>query len=144
MKRKLLLAPLIVFIVLFNGCQQVGNENEFELEGNVTELENPYSLGFMQTVQDEMVEWGEAEPKKLEAIHLYVKFTPKNNDEVDLLVFRDDLELYDYPITNPKFETTASRSGLYRDPNIAPDQPNPLYGAVKKGTQVFLGQSHIH
>lgn len=134
--KKGIVASLIALIVV-TGCQQPGLEDA--LEGSTAnkgteEIVNPYSLSYMQKVQDQLVEWGEAEPVKLEATHLYIKFIPMNKEEVDLLSFRNDLDLYDYPIATEKDEITASRAGVYRDPRAVETQPNPLYGAIAIGT----------
>ncbi len=59
--------------------------------------------------------------------HLYVKFTPKNEQELDILMVDSTLVLYDYPLD---YEI-AINGDFYRDPDIPEDQPTPQYCAVK-------------
>lgn len=132
MKTKTGVIIVLLVLVLITSCQQPINS---DFESSKEEI-NPYSLNYMQKVHDELVELGEAEAKQIEPTHLYLKFSPMNKEEVDMLSCRKDLELYDSPIAAPGVETEASRSGNYRDPNVLDSQPNPLYGAVAIGTSL--------
>ncbi len=68
-----------------------------------------------------------ADDFEITTTHLYVKFTPKNEQELDVLMVDSTLVLYDYPLD---YEI-AVNGDYYRDPTIPEDQPTPQYCAVK-------------
>lgn len=68
-----------------------------------------------------------ADDFEITATHLYVKFIPKNEEELDILMVDSTLVLYDYPLD---YEI-AVNGDYYRDPTIPEDQPTPQYCAVK-------------
>ena len=59
--------------------------------------------------------------------HLYVKFIPKNDEELSILERDSTLILYSYPLDYEIIEG----DGDYRDPNVPEGQPTYQYCAVK-------------
>lgn len=95
-------------------------------------LENPYSVSNMKKAlanlrKSEQSAKMAADDFEITATHLYVKFTPKNEQELDILTVDSTLVLYDYPLD---YEI-AINGDYYRDPNIPENQPTPQYCAVK-------------
>ena len=95
-------------------------------------LENPYSVSNMKKAlanlrKSEQSAKMAADDFEITATHLYVKFTPKNEQELDVLMVDSTLVLYDYPLD---YEI-AVNGDYYRDPTIPEDQPTPQYCAVK-------------
>ena len=63
----------------------------------------------------------------VETTHLYVKFIPKNEEELGILKKDSTLVLYSYPLDYEIVEGT----GYYRDPEVPEGQPTYQYCAVK-------------
>lgn len=93
-------------------------------------LENPYSVENMKKA------WGnihltDARTTRsdvtIQTTHLYVKFTPKSEKELDILKNDKTLILYDYPLDYELEEAGT----FYRDPLTPSDQPTPQYCAVQ-------------
>lgn len=61
----------------------------------------------------------------IEATHLYVKFIPKTENELDIIKRDSTLVLYDYPL-----DYEIGEGDVYRDPDIPEGQPTPQYCAV--------------
>ena len=62
----------------------------------------------------------------IETTHYYVKFKPKNEDELNLLKQDRTLELYDYPLD---YEIIEGQE-VYHDPEIPDTMPTYQYCAV--------------
>lgn len=92
-------------------------------------LENPYSVTNMRKAMDSLQKISErvTEDTTIEATHYYVKFTPL--DETELNILKDDttLVLYDYPLD---YEIPEGEGDYYHDPDIPEGQPTPQYSAV--------------
>ena len=95
-------------------------------------LENPYSVKNMKKALENLKKsklGAKIATEDLEIIttHLYVKFIPKTEQEMDNLMIDSSLVLYDYPL-----DTEILINGdYYRDPLTPADQPTPQYCAVK-------------
>lgn len=126
-------------LILFSACHnpiavEVGDtgytstEESWDQPFSVgAKLDNPYSLESMQATNARMARAGLTLERNLEATHLYIKFIPRNGDDVSTLALREDLDLYNHPLDH-----STSGSGSYRDPNVTDgNQPNSLYGAVE-------------
>ena len=63
-------------------------------------LENPYSVANMQKAFEQLSPQTRSQAADLEikATHLYVKFCPKTEEELDFLKSNTCLELYSYPL----------------------------------------------
>ena len=68
----------------------------------------------------------------IEPTHLYVKFIPKNEEELSIIQSDSTLILYSYPLD---YEITEG-SGDYRDPDVPEGQPTYQYCAVKVDKQL--------
>lgn len=101
-----------------------------EIEGMMKlgrQLENPYSVENMKKARDNITASGRvAEDVEITTTHLYLKFLPKNEAEMDVLQTDSTLVLYDYPLD---FEI-EERGDFYRDPSVPAGQPTYQYGAV--------------
>lgn len=142
MNQKLKRMMLGLFLATFvSSC----NDNEPNLTENTTstdnkavaielgeKLENPYSVVNMKKA---LANLRKSRPEakmatddfEVTTTHLYVKFTPKNEAELDALKADSTLVLYDYPL-DYKIEVNGD---YYRDPTIPADQPTPKYAAIK-------------
>ena len=58
--------------------------------------------------------------------HLYLKFKPKSEQELDILLSDSNLILYEYPLD----QEIENLGNYYRDPDIPDDQPTPQYCSV--------------
>lgn len=68
----------------------------------------------------------------IEPTHLYVKFIPKNEEELSIIQSDSTLILYSYPLDYEIVEGT----GYYRDPEVPEGQPTYQYCAVKVDKQL--------
>jgi hypothetical protein len=107
-------------------------------------LENPYSVANMKKAlanlrKSKLNAKMATDDIEITATHLYLKFTPKNEQELDLLQTDSTIVFYDHPLD---YEIAVS-GDYYRDPNIPEDQPTPLYCAVKVNTPIAQGNGKI-
>ncbi len=107
-------------------------------------LDNPYSVANMKKAlanlrKSKLNAKIVADDFEITTTHLYVKFTPKNEEELDLIKSDTTLVLYDYPLD---YEVAVS-GDYYRDPNISEDQPTPLYCSVKVDAQLVQGTGKV-
>ncbi len=93
-------------------------------------LENPYSVKNMKLA------WESLSSKKkvtkegeIEATHFYVKFKPKDEEELAKLKLDSTLVLYDIPLD---FEVVES-GDFYHDPEIPMEQPTFQYASIPLG-----------
>lgn len=96
-------------------------------------LENPYTMDVMQqawqNIQDELNEGGrinDGSAIELIPTHVYIKFKPKDEAELDILNADPTLDLYGYPLDYEVFEGINN----YRDPAVPDGQPTYQYAAV--------------
>ncbi len=94
-------------------------------------LENPYSVTNMRIAFENLKsnQLASGKTSDIKATHLYVKFKPTNEDELDLIKRDTLLDLYGHPLDyelNKDFE-------FYQDPAVPEDQPTYQYCSVKVG-----------
>ena len=140
---KLKLLLLILVNILFISCDQEFEEIDKNQKDNSMslrksnenilgkKLENPYSVKNMKIAFENLKKNGLANGTKdnIKATHLYVKFKPINEDELDLIKKDSSLHLYEHPLDyelNDDFEN-------YYDPLAPIDQPTYQYCSVKVG-----------
>jgi hypothetical protein len=79
-------------------------------------LENPYSLENMQIAHDNLMAENKLKSKiKIEPTHLYVRFRPKNMQELDMLTRDTTIDVFDYPLD----VEIKQRGTYYHDPSIS-------------------------
>lgn len=88
-------------------------------------LENPYSVANMKKAYENLSNSLKS-GVIIETTHYYVKFKPKNEDELNILKQDTTLELYDYPLD---YEVIEGQE-VYHDPEIPDTLPTYQYCAV--------------
>ena len=92
------------------------------------QLENPYSVTNMRkalSVLKKETRSGLSSEEVIQATHHYIRFLPKDKDDVSVLKSDTTLILYDYPLD---YEILSY--GGYHDPTCPRDTPTPLYASV--------------
>ncbi len=116
---------IVLFALAFTSCQleiiDVEDPNERAFFGE--KLENPYSVENMKKAWENLTI---DEKIEIKTTHLYIKFTPKNEEELNILKKDATLDLYDYPL-DYKIE---KMDDFYREQGISKNQPMPQYCAV--------------
>ena len=96
------------------------------------QLENPYSVENMSKASNNLKKKGGSAKSsggeiEIKTTHLYVKFMPKNEDELSILKRDSTFVLYDYPL-----DYEIEENGyFYRDPEVPDGQPTYQYCAIK-------------
>ena len=94
------------------------------------QLENPYSVENMQKAYNNLRSSsarGLGRNIEIKTTHLYLRFKPKNEEELDLLKKDSTLNLYEYPL-----DYEISEEGdYYHEPEIPEEMPTYQYTAVK-------------
>ncbi len=95
-------------------------------------LENPYSVKNMKKAlanlrKSKLGAKMATDDFEIITTHLYVKFSPTTEQELDNLMVDSTLVLYDYPLD---YEIQIN-GDYYRDPQTPADQPTPQYCAVE-------------
>ncbi len=80
------------------------------------------------------------EDLEIVATHLYIKFAPKTEQELDNLTVDSTLVLYDYPL-DYEIQLTGD---YYRDPETPADQPTPQYCAVEVTDDVVTDNTVVY
>ncbi len=132
--RKLIYGSLFLALVTIVGCKKenlieenanlpIGqtNESSVDVDGNEIRLgkrlENPYSVGNMQKAYDNLNSKGELRQKSnivIEATHYYVRFLPKDGEELGILNADTTIHLFDYPL-----DVQIEQEGVYyHDPSL--------------------------
>ena len=127
MKKRLFWAMLPFMALSFVSCEDEEPDVGFDQTSQVQEFQtgeirlgekipNPYSLSVMQQAYSELqgVE-STRSGKSLEPTHLYLKFSPKNMEELRVLEDDTTLYFYDYPLD----VELIGEGGDYRDPSFA-------------------------
>ena len=138
MKKRLFWAMLPLVAMPFFSCEDDEPDVGFDQPSQFQEFQageirlgekipNPYSLSVMQQAYNELqgVE-STRSGKKLEPTHLYLKFSPKNMEELRLLEDDTTLYFYDYPLD----VELIGEGGDYRDPSLPIDVPTYQYVCV--------------
>ena len=106
------------------------------IDSNVTvlgaKLKNPYAISNMrkafERVETDSINGMDDVPAiSMPISHLYLKFIPKTQEELDILLADSNLVLYEYPL-DYEIENLGD---YYRDSTIPDDQPTPQYCAVE-------------
>lgn len=103
------------------------------------QLENPYTVENMQKAFKDLIRTGKLTPKeiKVRATHLYLRFLPKNAQQLEDLE-KADLELYSYPL-----DYEIKKVGdIYQDPAIPEGLPTYQYAVIKVGDAIPSGATH--
>jgi hypothetical protein len=125
---------IVGMILTFQGCQKdfenetIGpnlNQNAISVLGK--KLINPYSVTNMQKALNNLLGKSKGSNDTIIATHLYLKFIPLNDEELDRL---DSLNyISEYPLDYEVIEGESS----YRDPEVPENQPTFQYTSVKIG-----------
>ena len=104
------------------------------------QLENPYSVENMKKVLESLKASNpngrtSGEEIEITTTHFYIKFKPKNEDELDILQKDSTLILYTYPLD---YEIEEA-GDFYHDPTIPIDQPTYQYCAVEVEKEIPSG-----
>ncbi len=95
------------------------------------QLENPYSVENMQKALKELNSNGlkstSIDETTIQPTHLYIKFIPKSEEELNILKSDSTLSLYDYPLD---YEIEEG-GDYYHDPEVPKGQPTYQYVAVE-------------
>lgn len=105
-------------------CEQTKAERGYKGEGQLRlgkKIPNPYSLKTVQQAYDELT--GTRSGDKLSATHLYLKFAPKNIDDLRLLESDTTLYFYSYPLD----VELIGEGGGYHDPSLPDTVPTYQY-----------------
>ena len=104
------------------------------------QLANPYSVENMQKAYEALSPSTKADIKNelISTTHRYIKFVPKNEDELSLLKLDTTLILFQYPLDHEIISY-----GSYRDPSIPEGQPTPLYCSVPVNKELPTAVEHI-
>lgn len=99
-------------------------------------LENPYSVENMQKALDNIKKSNvTTNGLNIETTHLYIKFIPKNEDELSVLKRDSTFVLYDHPLD---YEIKEN-GNFYRDPEVQKGQPTYQYCAVRVDKKLPIG-----
>mgnify|MGYP006079138509 CR=1 FL=1 len=112
----------------------LGNSNSTFAEKEMIvlgkQLENPYSIENMQEAYNNLKGNGQTESGgNLTPTHLYIRYLPADEDELQILLGDEDLELFDYPLDYEMEEGGIS----YHDPNLPDSAITWQYTAVEIG-----------
>ena len=96
------------------------------------QLENPYSVSNMNKALESLKASNpngrtSGDDIEITTTHLYIRFKPKNEDELSILQKDSTLTLYTYPLDYEIEET----GDFYHDPEVPVDQPTYQYCAVE-------------
>ncbi len=148
MKQIKLIVILMVLCTIWS-CQKDDdvfvNDSHHEISHNGKmmklgkKLNNPYSVENMRKALKELnknsVRTVGIDESLIQPTHLYIKFMPKNEEELDVLKSDSSLCLYDYPLDYEIEE----HGDYYIDPEVAQGQPTYQYVAVKVGKKLPVG-----
>lgn len=159
------LLTLTLLLTLLFSCQKDGFLDTYESKQEIAkqeeqiihpdnifklgkQLENPYSVANMKKALANLnnnLKTNSSNTRSMskstfssfdiEPTHLYVKFIPKNEEELSILQADSTLILYSYPLDYEIIEG----SGYYRDPEVPDGQPTYQYCAVKVDKELPKG-----
>jgi len=127
------LLPILVIAVF--SCKQKddvlpnsGDKENGEMTQLLGKLENPYSVSNMQKAYNNLQNSNArtaTDELEITTTHLYIKFKPKNNQELEILKDDTTLILYSYPM-----DYKISQGSYYHDPSIPDSLPTYQYCSV--------------
>jgi hypothetical protein len=140
------IACTAMVISLLASCQKEQVEPEdssqqFNLEESDTlqmiklgkKLENPYSVVNMRKAWESLQAKSKvSKDGEIKATHLYVKFKPKDEDELAILKTDSTLVLYDVPLDHEMSE----EGEFYHDPELPIDQPTYQYASIPVSQEI--------
>lgn len=147
MNQKGLIAILFLCVFAFYSCERDELTEEIPTQtfeqpsdGKTVlgkKLENPYSVENMKKALAELkasnkLKSGTVDEIDINTTHLYIRFIPKNEDELSLLKSDSTLNLYSYPLD---YEIKEG-GGWYHDPDVPLDQPTYQYAAVEASKEL--------
>ena len=96
-------------------------------------LNNPYTLAIMEAARMNLQSKGitPSVALNIRETHLYIKFSPKTELELEELMKDTTVTFYDCPMDYEKLVV----GNWYREPGLADGVPTPQYAAVKTGYQ---------
>jgi len=122
-------------------------EQQVQTEGLIKlgeKLENPYSVENMQkalgNLKSSKVSAKSSSGNDIEitTTHLYLRFKPNNEDELNILKADSTFVLYDYPL-----DYEIKENGyFYKDPEVTGDQPTYQYCAIPVDKKLPDGLEH--
>lgn len=102
-------------------------------------LENPYSVMNMKKAWENINKTSKVSKSgDIKATHLYIKFKPKTEVELNILKRDSTLILYDIPLD---FEI-KEHGDFYRDPEVPLDQPTYQYTSIPVNRQLPSGVAY--
>ena len=107
-------------------------------------LENPYAIENMQKALDNFkksnlsAKSSSVNDIEITTTHLYLRFKPKNDEELNILKADSTLVLYDYPLD---YEITE-QGDFYKNPEVTGEQPTYQYCSVKVDKKKPEGVEH--
>jgi len=127
----------LISILLFMSCNdeienEISDNNEIEKSNSILgkKLENPYSVTNMKKALENLKKNNKNLNKgEITVSHLYIKFKPKNEEDISLLKIDSTLNLFDYPMDYKEIEGQYN----YRDPEVSVNQPTYQYASVEVG-----------
>lgn len=151
-KNSLRLLILTLIGIIMYSCQKDDEINPQVVEQTPTEgliklgekLENPYSIENMQKALDNLksskvsAKSSSVNDIEITTTHLYLRFKPKNEDELNILKADSTFVLYDYPLD---YEITEN-GYFYKDPEVTGDQPTYQYCAIPVDKKLPDGVEH--
>lgn len=117
---------------------QIKEEDKIEIG---KQLENPYSVENMQKAYNNLnLSNGRTSGDKIKitTTHLYIKFKPKTEEELDILKKDSTLILFSYPLDHKIIKTGS----YYHDPTLPADQPTYQYTSVEVNKKLPVGVSY--
>ena len=122
-------------------------EQQAQTEGLIKlgeKLENPYSVENMQKALGNLkksnvsAKSSSVNDIEITTTHLYLRFKPKNEDELNILKVDSTFVLYDYPLD---YEITEN-GYFYKDREVIGDQPTYQYCAIPVDKKLPNGVEH--
>jgi hypothetical protein len=141
---KLNIAVLLVLLLAISSCQKediltesITKPEEFQFhEGMIQlgeKLENPYTVENMrkayQNLSDNQLKSANVNESDIDVTHLYVRFLPKNFEELEVLKRDTTLALFDFPLD---YEIEEGGT-YYQDPELPDTTITWQYCAVETG-----------
>lgn len=147
-KTKFLFGVILSTAFIFQSCSKEKfqavddtnlSENMYSTDGVLDgmmklgkKLENPYSVDNMKKAWANLksknsIAYSNKEGINISTTHFYLRFKPKNEEELSALKYDSTLILYSYPLD---YEITVP-GVFYHDPDIPIDKPTYQYCAVK-------------
>lgn len=118
--------------------KQLGNpyniSNMKQAFKNITKKKVSVRFAMHKTVDQEgdTLEYIEIPEELIRITHKYIKFIPKNEEELDALKKDSTLVLFDFPLDYEIEE----EGDYYHDPNVADSIPTPQYATIKLSQKI--------